>query len=114
LNSADELLQLYEELHALSQKAQNSLQGGLDLTVLTPLFDRKAVLNAQIDVLGVPDRSTDPALLNRLLEAQTRAAQAEAALVQTLQPIVSSNEINSTKGRAPSEGQTGKKWDLSG
>jgi hypothetical protein len=114
VSSADELLNAYRELHELAHKALASLKGGLDLEALTPIFERKERLNAQIRALGVPDAATSPALLQSLLEAQAQAAQAEAVLVQALQPFVPSNKTFYSGKGVPGELQTGKKWDLSG
>jgi hypothetical protein len=114
MSVADDLVKAYSELQNLSREVEASLKNGVDLAVLTPLFERKAAVSEQIKAWGVPGSDLEPAQLKRLLDAQSQAAQAEADLVQALQAIVSSIGTIGMRKSSAAESQTGKKWDLSG
>lgn len=115
MSPAQALLEHYEELERLSQGVLRSLGQGVDLTALGPVFERKAVLGGLIKALKVQGADLgDRALTSRLLEAQDRATKTEAALVQVLQPIVSSIGINRHKFGSKAGGESGTRIDQTG
>jgi len=114
MSAQERLKGLYEALTALSKQAAEALGRGESPESLAALFAQKAALTSQLSQIP-PQEAMEPAEgRSALLEAQRNAALAEAGLVKTLQPFVSSIG-NKTKlaGQNPPP-RPGQRWDQVG
>lgn len=112
MSDFNDLLQAYQAVESLSQEILTCLKSGLDMSSLTPLFARKAVLGQSIQ----PSRlnTLTPEERQQLASVQQRATQTEAALAAALQSIVSSFETKSAFGSGGRSVQSGGKIDQTG